>query len=93
MRCGKEEEQGWSWGRRDVSLGQARHLRLPGGVSHHLRESGSYGRTVSRNGQPRFQKGLSGHGRVGGMGRESEEAREPPRGAAIGTRKFLGPAF
>lgn len=70
MCCGKEEEQGWSQGYTDASLGQARHLRLPGGVSHYLRELGSYGRIVSRNGQPRFQKGLSGHGRVeGGEGR------------------------
>lgn len=27
------------------------------------------------------------------MGRESEGVGDPPRGAAVGTRKFLGPAF
>lgn len=93
MCCGKEEGQGWSRGHTDVSLGQAGHRRLPGGVSHYLRELGRYGRTVSRNGQPRFQKGLSGQGRVGGRGRESEGAREPPSRAAVGARKFLGLAF
>lgn len=37
-------------GHTDVSLGQARHLRLPGGVSHYLRKLGSHGRIMSRDG-------------------------------------------
>lgn len=45
-----DRKEGGYVGHVDVSLGRARHLRLPGGVSHSPRELGSYGRTVSWDG-------------------------------------------